>query len=116
MIKYYLIIYCILSSLLITPVNAQPIQGQELYNYFEEYLKFQNEYNGNEIKAGMFLGYVRGILDALEGTAFCIPNNIPISQLIPQVVKYLYEHSRSQSLAARNLILESLRGQFKCRD
>ncbi|CAK0758999.1 putative Rap1a domain-containing protein [Gammaproteobacteria bacterium] len=105
----------ILTFFLITTVAAQPMQGQELYNYLEEYLKVQNGYEGNSIKAGMFLGYIRGILDALDGTALCIPNNIPLERILQQVITGINDHHQSQRNVARNLVLEALRSQFACR-
>lgn len=111
--KFILIL--MLNLLLIAPIIAQPMPGKELYNYLEEYIKLQNNYDSNSIKSGIFLGYVRGVIDALEGTALCIPNNIPLEQLISQIVKYMYDNYRQQQLAARNLIFEALRGQFKCK-
>ncbi|CAK0778438.1 putative Rap1a domain-containing protein [Gammaproteobacteria bacterium] len=104
----------VLTLFLGAPVAAQPMHGQELHNYLEEYLKVQGGYEGNSIKAGMFLGYVRGVLDALEGTALCPPNNISAEYLIQQVTQYLRNHPPSQRSVARTLVFEALRGQFAC--
>ncbi|CAK0766930.1 hypothetical protein CCP3SC1_40029 [Gammaproteobacteria bacterium] len=96
------------------PVAAQPMQGQELYDYLEEYIKVKSDNEGNPIKAGMFLGYVRGVLDALEGTALCLPNNAPIEHLIQQVAQHIHKHPPSQRTVARNLVFDALRNQFAC--
>lgn len=103
--------------LLFSPISlwAQPLPDSELYDYFGEYLRVQNGSDGNSIKAGMFLGYVRGILDALDGTAICVPDNAPLEYLLRKVSGYLQSRSFSQRSAARNLVLDALRDQFPCR-
>jgi len=98
-----------------TPVvAAQPMQGQELYDYLEEYVRVQSGNEGNSVKAGMFLGYVRGVLDALDGTALCPPSTVPAEYLIQQVAQYMRKHPQSQQTVSRVLVLEALRGQFSC--
>lgn len=105
----------IILSLLIFTVEAQPMHGDELYDYFGEYLRIQNNAEGNSIKAGMFLGYVRGILDALDGTALCLPENAPMEYMIRRISEYLQNRSFTQRNAARNLVLDALRDQFACK-
>lgn len=108
-------ILCFTLALFITSAWAQPMPDTELYDYFSEYLRVQNGADGNAIKAGIFLGYVRGILDALDGTAICTPTNVPIEYPIRKVSEYLQNRQFSQRSAARNLILDALRDQFSCR-
>ena len=91
------------------------MRDQELHDYLEEYLKVQGGSEGNAIEAGMFLGYVRGVLDALEGTALCIPDNVPLESLIQQVIQYIRSHPHAQRGDSRSLVFGALRDPFACR-
>jgi|GEM_PF-4241280 len=94
-------------------VALEPTPGRELQGYLEEYLNIQNGYSENPAKAGMFLGYVRGVLDALDGTALCIPKNVPITPLMQKIIQYIGTHTAEQA-DARTLVFEGLRSQFSC--
>jgi len=109
------IVLLMILALYFSPLQAQPMSGDELYDYFGEYLRVQNNAEGNLIKAGMFLGYVRGILDALDGTALCLPENVPMEYVIRRITESFQNRSFAQRGAARSLILDSLRDQFSCR-
>ena len=101
--------------LLISTAIAQPMRDQELRDYLNEYIKVQNGDDGNLTKAGMFLGYLRGVLDSLEGTALCSPNNISMEYLLQQVVKYIQNRDQLQrEVAARTLVFDALRDRFAC--
>ncbi len=91
------------------------MRDQELNDYLQEYLKIQSGFEGNSIKAGMFLGYVRGALDALDGAALCLPDTLPMESVVQQVGKYVRAHPHSQRDEARALVLNALRDQFACR-
>lgn len=106
---------CIIFFILMSSAIAQPMRDQELYDYLNEYLKVQNGDDGNSIKAGMFLGYLRGVLDSLEGTALCPPKNIPMEYLIQQAAKYIHNrHKLYQEVAARTLVFDALHDRFPC--
>ncbi len=95
-------------------VGAQPMRDQEIREYLGEYLKVQGGYEGNATEAGMFLGYVRGVLDALEGTALCIPDNASMESLIQRVVRYIHSHPHSPRGDSRMLVFGALRDQYPC--
>ncbi len=115
--RYTALLFClVLVSVHPNASGAHPLTGQELRDYWGEYSKIQEGQEGNWAKAGMFIGYVRGVLDALEGTTLCLPDGVPVEYLVKEVALYLQEHQdRSNKNAGRNLIFDAVRGRFACR-
>lgn len=83
-------------------------------------------YSGNDIMRNMTsenssermlaLGYVAGIYDALEGTAFCPNGKVTLGQLKDIVLKKLQNFPESRHMTADNFVYVSLSEAFPCKN
>ena len=51
--------------------------------------------NDSYAKGGMCVGYITGTMDALGGTAFCIPSDIKVARLAQKVTNYMSEQTEA---------------------
>ena len=64
--------------------------------------------------AARLIGYVLGVVDSLDGNAFCIPDNVLAKQHTAIVKKYLQENPDQWNQPARRLIVSALASPFPC--
>lgn len=62
-------------------------------------------------------GYIIGVVDAYDGTAFCIPDEVNAGQLIDSTHKLLREMpERRHELAASSFVVAALMKAWPCRN
>lgn len=77
---------------------------------------------GYAVRHARCFGYVLGVSDAQQAGQgagapgrVCLPPSATSPQLVDAVVRYLEAHPEKRSVAAQDLVLESLAAQFPCR-
>jgi len=91
--------------------NAVIYSGNEL---FEKLSDIKQNTPMTQVSASLGTGYVSGVVDALNGEAFCIPKSIRIGQIIDIVYLFLRGHPESRSELASALIKSALAKVFPC--
>lgn len=62
----------------------------------------------------MFRGYVAGIQDFNNGSYFCVPADVRLSQSSAVVQKYLEENPQSWHFVAKQIVIMALTKAFPC--
>lgn len=70
--------------------------------------------SGRTIDVSMFRGYVAGVQDSFNGEAFCVPENVQLSQASAVVKKYLAENPRLWNEPAKLLVIKALKHAYPC--
>ena len=61
-----------------------------------------------------FIGYVSGVIDSLDNTAFCLPITVTYPQAGSIVMKYLRNNPEQRDRMASKLVVEALKKPFPC--
>jgi hypothetical protein len=86
---------------------------QDLLAEFEAYQdKRQIRYMA---KASQYVGYVTGVVDALDGTGFCLPGGVTAEQAAGLVAKHVREHPEPQSRRGLDVVISALAANFPCK-
>lgn len=64
---------------------------------------------------GSYYGYVTGIADASNGTAWCPPDGMTLGQTVAITTKYLNKNPEYWHTAANNLVEAALNQAFPCK-
>lgn len=103
-----------------TPAIGKYYDGQMLYQYGQEYNKASQgepKTPGNQLQAGVFLGYVASIIDAYgeDGAkVFCQPNG-RLQTYADLVYKYLRDNPEKRVNSAESLVINSMQNSFRCK-
>jgi len=80
------------------------------YGYYQE---------GRQIrymaKASQYVGYVTGIVDALDGTKFCLPGGVTAEQAAAKVAAYLNAMPDKLTRRASDSVAAALAANFPCK-
>ena len=101
--------------------SAKFYDGQMLFDYAQEYHKADaGKANAkyNKLPAGVFLGYVAGIIDSYgdEGAkVFCQPNG-RLQTYADVVYKYLNENPERRVNSAESLVIEAMQSSYRCKE
>ena len=97
--------------------TASAMKGDE----FARLMEIWNRENGsdsttpeNALSAGMFVGYLRGVEDSMQGYRFCIPAETQFSRRVILLTKYVREHPDELHNGATTVIVEALQPAFPC--
>lgn len=86
---------------------------QDLLADFEAYQgKRQIRYMA---KASQYVGYVTGVVDALDGSRFCLPGGVTAEQAAGLVAKHIREHPETLSRHALDAVTAALSADFPCK-
>ncbi|HBS4030066.1 MULTISPECIES: Rap1a/Tai family immunity protein [Klebsiella] len=113
-------IACAFFCLLLTPVEAKFYDGQQLYQYAQEYKKAEQggrRTPDNQLQAGVFMGYVASMIDAYgaEGAqVFCQPNG-RLQTYTDVVYKYLNDNPDQRVNSAESLVIAAMQVSFRCK-
>lgn len=66
------------------------------------------------VDVSMFRGYVAGVQDVFNGVAFCVPEDVPLSQASAVVKKFLADNPRLWNEPAKLLVIKALKHAFPC--
>ena len=107
--RWLLLVAVVLSA----PAFADYIFGNELYSFLQqEETTMSTHQSANE--AGIGRGYVSGVQDAFNGTYFCVPPKVKLSQAIDITRNYLKAHPEQRHEAAKTLVVWALSEKFPC--
>lgn len=80
---------------------------------------FESYQDGREIrymaKASQFTGYVTGIIDASDGTAFCLKGGVGAEQAAGVVAHYLRAHEAALPRKGSDAVGAALAERYPCR-
>lgn len=111
---------CVIFSLFLSPAEAKFYDGQELYQYAQEYKKAEQGGSltpNNQLQAGVFIGYVTSMIDAYgaEGAkVFCQPNG-RLQTYADVVYKYLNDNPDQRVNSAESLVIAAMQTSFRCK-
>ncbi|ELC9373759.1 TPA: hypothetical protein RSS07_004834 [Klebsiella pneumoniae] len=114
-------IACVFLCLLLAPVEAKFYDGQQLYQYAQEYKKAEQGGRStpdNQLQAGVFMGYVASMIDAYgaEGAqVFCQPNG-RLQTYADVVYKYLNDNPDQRVNSAESLVIAAMQASFRCKE
>ncbi|EIW8543266.1 MULTISPECIES: Rap1a/Tai family immunity protein [Klebsiella/Raoultella group] len=114
-------IACVFFCLLLAPVEAKFYDGQQLYQYAQEYKKAEQGGRStpdNQLQAGVFMGYVASMIDAYgaEGAqVFCQPNG-RLQTYADVVYKYLNDNPDQRVNSAESLVIAAMQASFRCKE
>ncbi|HHI2780689.1 TPA: Rap1a/Tai family immunity protein [Klebsiella pneumoniae] len=114
-------IACVFLCLLLAPVEAKFYDGQQLYQYAQEYKKAEQGGRStpdNQLQAGVFMGYVVSMIDAYgaEGAqVFCQPNG-RLQTYADVVYKYLNDNPDQRVNSAESLVIAAMQASFRCKE
>ena len=101
-------IVCAIFCSFLAPAEAKFYDGQQLYQYAQEYKKTEQGVRStpdNQLQAGVFMGYVASIIDAYgaEGAqVFCQPNG-RLQTYADVVYKYLNDNPNQRVNSVESL-------------
>jgi Rap1a immunity proteins len=110
----------VLAALLLLSGRGYAVTGSELKAEavaYERSLEPDFDYTseGNvAFGSPAFIGYVSGVRDTLDGTAFCIPADVKSGRLDSMVSKYVREHPEELDKRGNELVVSALRPAFPC--
>lgn len=100
-----------------TPVFAVSDDGFELAKNWREYKNFYKGFDPASTlikvdRVGEYRGFVKGVIDALDGIAFAIPKNVTRKDVYAIVGKYLDDHPKELKESAVYLVIMALSTAF----
>lgn len=101
-IKIFILILLVNS---ITPVYADYFDGNALQ-------KMATSSQAHDVS--MFRGYVAGIQDFNNGSYFCVPADVRLSQSSAIVEKYLEDNPQNWHFVAKQIVITALTKAFPC--
>ena len=84
--------------------------GNDLYINMLDYNKPEAHYGG-----GVYLGYVIGLADVMDGVVWCSQDGVTAGQLAKIVGKFLEQNPQMLHLNADMLVVSALRQSFPCK-
>jgi hypothetical protein len=110
-LKARLGIFMITAVMLASPVHAEFVTGNELYQWGKE---FKRSDTTSWIEAGAYMGYIQAISDAFDDVMFCLPGNATVGQSSDVVMRYLEAHPEKRHYTADSLAGAALSEAFPC--
>ncbi|MCS4333706.1 Rap1a/Tai family immunity protein [Klebsiella variicola] len=116
MLKKILLVCCIV----ISPVAlAQYYDGNILNGWSNSLQKWKtgaNTSNNDLSDARAFQAYVGGVVDAVDGTQFCVPDDVKLGQLFDITSNYLSATPEKRSLPASEIVITAISEKFPCKN
>jgi hypothetical protein len=97
-------------------VAAYFVDGATLGRWIGAYDRVSGEAASEEDvhDASLLAGYIQGVVDAGDGTLFCLSRPLEVRQVLEITRAYLQEHQEQSDLPAAVLVGVSLFGPFPC--
>lgn len=101
----------------LTPIVLMAaLSGPAFGDYFTgNELKQQLLDSGRAVDEGMFRGYVAGVQDSWNGTLFCVPEDVLMSQSSAVVKKFISDNPKLWHKSAKELIAKALNDAYPCK-
>jgi len=108
---------CLLLLLSATTANAAFfLDSVALHDLLAEFEAYQDKRQIRYMaKASQYVGYVTGVVDALDGTRFCLPGGVTAEQAAGLVAKHIREHPETLSRHALDAVTSALGANFPCK-
>lgn len=99
--------------------NAQWIDGEDLSRVCDP------EQKGHIFRPGVCSGYIMAAIDldehltgagVIKKPLFCMPEEVPISQVTAVVTSYIQAHPERKDDSAAMLVVDALGAKFPCKD
>ncbi|WP_411841547.1 Rap1a/Tai family immunity protein [Serratia plymuthica] len=114
MLRKLLLICCTVIS---SPSIAQYYDGNTLNGWSNALQKWKlgtNVSNSDLTDARVFQAYVGGVVDAVDGAKFCIPDNVKLGQLFDITSNYLSANPEKRALPASEIVITAISDKFPC--
>lgn len=96
----------LLMTLVPLPVRADYFDGNALVKLID---------SPNAVELGIYRGYVAGVQDLFNGTYFCVPEKVRLSQASEIVTQYMKQNPKRWHEAAKVLVIDALKDAFACK-
>jgi hypothetical protein len=110
----------ILATIILAPgvAIAQLFDGKELYAELQTRNKITSGQASivatDVVLANYAAGYIKGVVDSLNGEEFCVPSGILVGQIIDLLFRYLDSHPEQRPLSAHLPVITALKEKFPC--
>ena len=98
--------------------TASAMKGDELAQLADAWDKV-NSKKATELddamKANLFIGYVRGVEDSLQGVRFCITPKATFANRAALIIRYIKENPNEKNNGAPTFIVQALQPAFQCK-
>ena len=101
----------ILSILIAISLQA----GNPIVDGSKEWEKFFNGNKNDALGYGIYIGYVAGVRDSIDGVLFCIPKDVDSDQILAIVRKYIKNNPEKWNKGNWNLVVTPLKEAFSCK-
>jgi hypothetical protein len=107
----------LLTLLFASPVDAAFFLDQPaMAGLLDDYEAYQERREIRYMaKASQFVGYVTGIVDALDGTRFCLSGGMDAERTTSIVAGYIREHPKDLPRHASETVVAALVSRFPCK-
>ena len=92
------------------PAVASSTDGNELH----QWQKADEDLSISPYKAGLYMGFIVGIVDLGNGSLFCAYPNVSREQSGAVVTKYLKAHPEQWNEPAAGIVVRAMREAFPC--
>ena len=98
--------------------TASAMKGDELAMLADAWFNVNSKNSldpEDAMKANLFIGYVRGVEDSLQGVRFCITPKAAFSQRAALIIKYIRDNPTEKNNGAPTFIVQALVPEYPCK-
>ncbi|MGH8172715.1 MAG: Rap1a/Tai family immunity protein [Rhodanobacteraceae bacterium] len=98
--------------------SASAMKGDELAMLADAWHKIDSKKSTDPedaMKANLFIGYVRGVEDSLQGVRFCITPKATFAQRAGLIIKYIKDNPTEKNNGAPTFIVQAIQPVFPCK-
>jgi len=98
--------------------TASAMKGDELALLADAWDKVNSKKSTDledAMKANLFIGYVRGVEDSLQGVRFCITPKATFANRAALIIRYIKENPNEKNNGAPTFIVQALVPVFPCK-
>jgi len=98
--------------------TASAMKGDELAMLADAWFNVNSKNSldpEDAMKANLFIGYVRGVEDSLQGVRFCITPKAAFSQRAALIIKYIRDNPTEKNNGAPTFIVQALVPAYPCK-
>jgi len=99
-----------------SPATAGFMNGNELWDDLRAAQRIDGGKNSESdyLPAARGIGYVTGVVDALGGSSFCLPDKITVGQIKDIASNWLRDHPDKRHYQAELLVRDAFAEKFPC--
>ena len=98
--------------------TASAMKGDELAQLADAWDKVNSKKSTDledAMKANLFIGYVRGVEDSLQGVRFCITPKATFDKRAALIIRYIKDNPTEKNNGAPTFIVQALQPAFPCK-